>query len=342
MPDSPKYGRPKTGDGPRFPREVVDRLLVEGEEVTGEDGTLERRWPTVREIARRYDVAPSLIARYAKANDCAGRRKAFAASIGGLRPKAKAKPAPEPKGKAPKPAPSNAPGPGLRLVKGEGPSIASPRNTGRPRGLDAPAFSKEELDRLLVFGEVKPLPDGGSTVMYPSMRELADRFGVGLTYIANYSKHHNCARRREEAKARITAKVDQKMVQLRADAIAVSKDDAIRMIDNFLVNFEQALAEGRVRFDNPNDFNTMLRLKEFVMGGADSRQEVHAMMSLESIQERHAKLLKLMRDTSAAEKGVIDTAALPPETAGDDSEPPLPTSDEPDSDEPEQSEPDPE
>jgi len=35
----------------------------------------------------------------------------------------------------------------------------------------------------------------------------------------------------------------------------------------YLVGFEQALGEGRVRFDNPTDFNTMLRLKEFILGG---------------------------------------------------------------------------
>lgn len=334
MSEPPKYGRPKKGDGPRFPRDEVDRILVEGEEVTGEDGRLERRWPSVRDLARRYGVAPSLIARFAKTSDCAARRKAFVSSSVGPRTKAKRVPdrAPTELREPPRTAPTSK----LRLVKGEGASVLSPRGSVRPRGLDAPAFPIEELDRLLVFGEVVQFPDGTKSVVYPSMRDLANRFGVSLAYIGTYAKHHNCARRREEAKARIAAKVDQKLVELRADAIAVSKDDAIRMIDNFLTNFERALAEGRVRFDNPNDFNTMLRLKEFVMGGADSRQEVHAMMSLESIQERHAKLMKVVQSATPAEKGVIDARALRAREALDDAdaEAPVTSSDEPSSDEP--------
>ncbi|MCA9241995.1 MAG: hypothetical protein KDA37_17410, partial [Planctomycetales bacterium] len=44
--------------------------------------------------------------------------------------------------------------------------------------------------------------------------------------------------------------------------------------------------------DNPGDFNTMVRLKEFILGGADSRQEIHAALSLEDIQARHQRMLR--------------------------------------------------
>src|SRR4051812_5326623 len=131
MADTPKYGRPKKENGPRFPRDVVEQLLVEGEEVTGEDGALERRWPSVRDLARRYSVAPSLIARFAKASDCAGKRKAFVASIGAQRPKPKQRP-PTLETAAPRAEPPKPPASKLRLVKGEGASIASPRGSFRP------------------------------------------------------------------------------------------------------------------------------------------------------------------------------------------------------------------
>ena len=185
------------------------------------------------------------------------------------------------------------------------------RPKGRPPKGAPPALPAEEVDRLLVFGEVVTCDDGESqTVVYPSYRELAERFEVSTTLIAKYSKEHNCLRRRKQAKARIQAQADQKLVELRATAVALSKDDELRIIDGFLAGFEKALAEGRVRFDNPGDFNTMVRLKEFVLGGADSRQEIHAALSLEDIQARHQRMLRASQEASAEERGeIID--ALP-------------------------------
>jgi len=190
-------------------------------------------------------------------------------------------------------------------------SVNSGRKTGRPRKADGPGVSYEEVDRLLVFGEVVATEDGeNTTVIYPSYRELARRFGVSHSLIAQYSRKHNCLRRREETKARVAAKADQKLVEMRARAVALSKDDALRMIDTYLVGFEQALGEGRVRFDNPTDFNTMLRLKEFILGGADSRQEIHAALSLEDIQARHQRMLRAAREASPGERGeLIDSTA---------------------------------
>jgi hypothetical protein len=207
------------------------------------------------------------------------------------------------------------------------------RAKGRPPKGAAPALPAEEVDRLLVFGEVVTCDDGSSqTVTYPSYRDLAERFGVSTTLIAKYSKDHNCIRRREQAKARIQAQADQKLVELRATAVALSKDDELRIIDTYLAGFEKALAEGRVRFDNPGDFNTMVRLKEFVMGGADSRQEIHASLSLEDIQARHQRMIRVVGETSSAVRGelpgptsgmVID--AEPDDREGDAEPPRAPT-----------------
>ena len=180
------------------------------------------------------------------------------------------------------------------------------RKNGRPRKGQGPRVPYEELDRILVFGEVVECEDGeNATVYFPSYRTLALRYGVSHSLIAHYSKKHDCLRRRKEAKARIAAKADQKLVELRANAIAMSRDDAVRIIDSYLVNFEKALAEGRVRFDSPGDFNTMLRLKEFILGGADSRQEIHESLSLESIQERHQRMMRQVKATPAAVRGEV-------------------------------------
>jgi len=164
----------------------------------------------------------------------------------------------------------------------------------------------EEVDRILVFGEVVPCEDGnGTTVCYPSYRELAERYGVSNSVIAEYAKSHNVQRRRKEAQTRIQVKAEQKLVEMRAKAIAVSKDDELRIIDAYLLGFAEALQDKRVRFDNAADFNTMVRLKEFVLGNADSRQEIHAALSLETLQDRHRRMMRTL-DTTAEERGELE------------------------------------
>ena len=54
--------------------------------------------------------------------------------------------------------------------------------------------------------------------------------------------------------------------------------------------------------------NTFVRLKEFILGGADSRQELHAALSLESIQQRYARMLQDHRDDPAL-TGVVETSS---------------------------------
>jgi hypothetical protein len=169
----------------------------------------------------------------------------------------------------------------------------------------------DEVDSLLVFGESVPCADGVSqTTRYPSYRELAERYGCASSVISEYSTKHNCLRRRAENELRTKAKADQKLVELRATAIAFTRDDEVRVIDTYLVGFEKALAEGRVRFDNPSDFNTMMRLKSFLLGGADSRQEVTATLSLESLQARHRQMMR-GAGASAAEQGLVEGRARP-------------------------------
>ena len=189
------------------------------------------------------------------------------------------------------------------------------RKNGRPIKGDAPRVPYEDLDRLLVFGEVVTCEDGESTtVRYPSYRDLGRRYNVSNSLIAIFSKKHNCMRRRKEAQARVAAKAEQKLVEFRSTALALSKEDELRIIDSYLAGFEKAIAEERVRFDNPSDFNTMVRLKEFIQGGADSRQEIHAALSLEDIQTRHKRMMQEVEATSAKERGEIlrtAPAALP-------------------------------
>ncbi len=187
---------------------------------------------------------------------------------------------------------------------------APPRARGRPRKGDAPLIDHEQLDKLLVYGELAPSDDGsGTTTVYPSYRQLAERFGVSYAVIGEYARKHNTMARRERAQTRTQLRVEEKMVEARAEAIVVTKERELQIIDAYLAGFEKAIGEGRVRFDNPTDYNTMARLKEFLLGGADSRPEVHAALSLDVLQARHRDTRRALVETTPADRGEI---AVPP------------------------------
>lgn len=167
------------------------------------------------------------------------------------------------------------------------------RFPGRPPKADAPEVPWDEIDQLLVHGDVSETDDGKhSHWRYPSYRELGKKYDVSHTLIARYAKNHNCLKRREVARQQTKELSDSKLVELRADQLTIGRDDAIRTIDRFLVDFEVALAEGRVRCDNPSDFNLMVRLKAFIMGEADSRHEELGGITLADMQAAHARVLK--------------------------------------------------
>jgi hypothetical protein len=162
----------------------------------------------------------------------------------------------------------------------------------------------DELDRLLVHGEPVAITDGElEGVHFPSYRELADRYGVAHSLIARFAKEHNCLGRRKQIKRNVRQLSDEKLTELRADAVAFSRDDQVRTVDRFLAQFEEATIEGRVRCDDPSDFNTMCRLRAFLMGEADSRSEVsNGMPTLEELQERHREMLEEWEQATPEER----------------------------------------
>ncbi len=58
-----------------------------------------------------------------------------------------------------------------------------------------------------------------------------------------------------------------------------------------------------MRVTNPADLNTVARLREFLLGRADSRRETNGVVSLEILQVRHAERVQ-------------SRAALPPSVSG--------------------------
>jgi hypothetical protein len=162
---------------------------------------------------------------------------------------------------------------------------------GRPRRGQGPGVPWQEVDQLLVLGEdVLNEKTGRPEVQYPTYRELSSRYGVSASLIATYAAKHQCMKRREENIARTQAQFEQKLIEKRAQVLAMSAAEAIEIIDGYMHSFRQAMEEGRVRTDSAADFNTLARLKAFIEGKADSRQEVQGVITLEQMQERHRAL----------------------------------------------------
>ena len=167
------------------------------------------------------------------------------------------------------------------------------RPRGRPKRADAPIVPWDDVDRLLVHGE--PVTDeqsGKKTTSYPSLAELGRRYGVSKNRIWQYASKHKCMERRKESRAREQIRYDRIVSARRAEARALATADVVRVVDAYIVGFEKALDEGKVRFDSPADLDRLVRLKELLLGNADSRQEVQGGITLEAIQARHQRVSK--------------------------------------------------
>jgi hypothetical protein len=177
---------------------------------------------------------------------------------------------------------------------------------GRPKRGQGPGVPWQEVDQLLVLGEeVLNEKTGRPEVRYPTYRDLSSRYGVSNSLIATYAAKHQCMKRREENIARTQAQFEQKLIEKRAEARAMSAAEAIEIIDGYMQSFRQAMEEGRVRTDSATDFNTLARLKAFLEGKADSRQEVQGVITLEDMQARHRALRAQLEALDPAVTGEV-------------------------------------
>ena len=178
------------------------------------------------------------------------------------------------------------------------------RDRGRPSKNDEPAISWEEVDALIVNGETVET-ENGTINKFPSLREIGRRFGVSHTLISNYANQHNCYQRREQTTKRVKEMADTKLAELRSTEIALKNDDLVRAIERFLVKFEQALIEDRVRCDNPSDYNTMARLRALIIGDADARSELINNIDLDEMEKYNKEMEKSWKEAKAQVRGDV-------------------------------------
>jgi hypothetical protein len=351
-----KRGRPPKGDPAGVPYAQVDRLLVYGEQTVAPDGMILVRYPSYRELARRFDVDHTVITRFAQRNKCLSRRQAVAAEQAEYEEKRRQRdaemareaaaeiaawggagapgiPAAAPLGPVVESAPpvvspeippeapvtgrelSRRAGSRSVLVNSDDTSSFVPMTTTKASRIPLPI--RLEMDRLLVCGEEVMGRDGVTpTVYYPTHREIGSRVGVNQATVTEYAQRHNCKRRREEVKAQLAKKVEARLLEIRGERIALTIDDILSGIDEYLRQFREAVLRREVRTDNPADFDRLTRLRLHLTGGPDQRVEVNGTFTLEAVQLRHAELLQQFRDADVAEAGVTDAELVDIGTTG--------------------------
>ena len=162
----------------------------------------------------------------------------------------------------------------------------------------------DEVDRLLVFGEPSRDPvTGQEGVKFPSLADLAKRYGVSRNLVWRYADRSKCYQRRDEARVKTQARYEQKVIEQAANTRAAASSDVAAIVDTFISGFRRALDEGKVRVDSAADLDRMVRLRELINGNADSRNEVTGGLTLEALQSRHRRL-----------RGQVE--AMTPELAG--------------------------
>jgi len=363
MPPSAKRGRPKRADPPRVDYKLLDKLLVIGEPALGPDGEWKLHYPSYRDLADRFGVAHSLVAKYVKEHNCIERRAYGAASVPfrqrleqaqkSARRASLTAPSPTSSGaidEAPEmsnsswalahehamadvtthhndPVPSghdeiatepgdsapmtaaaadDRPHSAHSLAEAATETLAIAPVPTRTRAQDEPVDT-QAMDLWLVHGEAVPI-DGtaGFTIVYPPRAEIARRLGIKASDVAAHARKHDCERRRKEVQARVHAKVDQKLVEVRAATIAETRERALQIIDDYIAAFHEALQDGRVRTDSVQDFNLMIRLRSFVEGGADQRAEVLASFSLDELRTSHRDYMRDERGDTPSRMGFIE------------------------------------
>ena len=184
------------------------------------------------------------------------------------------------------------------------------RRTGRPKLADAPKIPWITVDKIMVFGERHVDPaTGGERVRYPSLAELASRYGVSRTLMWKYAHKHNVFERRTEARLKTEARTEDKVIEKISAARANATVDVLGVLDQFILRFQTDLLEGRVKTDSAADFDRMARLREMMNGGPrESRVQVELRggLTLEVIQSRHRAVRSQVEQLTPAIAGTVE------------------------------------
>lgn len=176
--------------------------------------------------------------------------------------------------------------------------------TGRkPRYLES-TDRNAELERLLVQGELVTDHDGKQTRVYPNGQEVAKRLGISAAWVSKFARKHRCHERRAVYQAKVQEKVQERLIQAESKRLAFDTERTLSLCDKVLGKFEELLDERGVGNFSVADMNTIVRLRRYLQGDADSRQEVASSINLDTLQVAHRDMMRRLNGVSAEECGL--------------------------------------
>ena len=183
------------------------------------------------------------------------------------------------------------------------------RRPGRPRGRNDPSIPWPEIEAAFVHGiTVDHDPDDTTIELperkWPTYAQLGKRFGCSQSLIHARSKRYQWDNRRKTFQERFTEQLDEEL----AKDLATSTASQVAILDRFTTLFSRNLRNDGVRADNIADFDKCLRLREFLLGHADARSETNAVITLDSMQERHKLARARTVELEAVDSGIVTEA----------------------------------
>jgi hypothetical protein len=199
----------------------------------------------------------------------------------------------------------------------KGADTSTGRGTGRPKGRHDPDINWEAIEADYVWGEtISKREDGTYVRKYPTLVQIGDKHGISKSLVHYYAKKHGWEDRRLRAISTTKEEFDKEMSKSRARETV----EAMEVLDEWLLAFAENVRLKKVRADSIGDLNTVVRLKQFLKGDADSRSEQKVVVSLETLQARHRNNRGRVDEADGAYAGelgdedVLSAGALPEET----------------------------
>lgn len=163
------------------------------------------------------------------------------------------------------------------------------RPPGKPRKNQDPV-NWDAIEHLLVFGETYEF-NGRTLIRFPTHLDLAKRFNVDRSAVSRRARELKADERRASVQQRITTEVETIIVAEHAAAIVHGREQMIGICQDLISQFKEQVRLKKIRVDSVADFNTLIRLHEFLTGAPDQRGELSHVIKLEDLQERHRQAM---------------------------------------------------
>lgn len=223
-----RRGRPPAGEGPPVKWEQVAEVMRHGELRRQHDGTVLRVRVSLRELAARHGVSPSLLCRFAK------REGIVLRSQPERRTQAERKP-------------------------------AARRGRGRPAADAVPTIDWDAVERRLIHGDLRRFANGRAAYVIPSSDDLAEELGVDASLVRRVARDRKVKEQRETATALVPMRLPREEADraLKGDLhVSGFRSRIPRIADIYAAYFEEDLQSGEVR---RGEASTLERLSKLAL-----------------------------------------------------------------------------